>query len=141
MASYNRVVLLGNVGKDPEVRYTQGGDAVVSVSLATSEKWKAKDGQKQERTEWHRLEAWGKTAEVVRDYVKKGDPLLVEGSIRYEEWEKDGQKRFTTKIRVSTVQLLGSRRDGTDRNGGEDRKPSQAAPVKDAFIDDEDVPF
>lgn len=119
MASFNRVILIGHVGKDPEVRFTQSGEAVASLSLATSEKWTGKDGQKQERTEWHRLEVWGKTAQVVRDYVKKGDPLCVEGSIRYEEWvDKDGQKRNTTKIRVNNVQLLGSRRDGGGRQSG-----------------------
>lgn len=145
MASYNRVILLGNVGKDPEIRYTQAGEPIASISLATSEKWTAKDGQKQERTEWHRCEVFGKVAQVVRDYVHKGDPLHVEGSIRYEEWtDKDGQKRNTTKIRVTAVQLLGSRRDagaGAPPPARNDRGPGGAAPAGGFQVDDDDIPF
>ena len=102
MASVNKVTLIGNVGKDPEIRYTQSGEPIANFSLATSESWTDKSGQKQEKTEWHRVEVFGKTAQVVRDYVTKGKPLYVEGSIKYDEYtDKDGIKRNVTKIRVS----------------------------------------
>ena len=106
MASVNKVILIGNVGKDPEIRYMQSGEPIANFSLATNEVWNDKSGQKQERTEWHRVEVFGKTAQVVRDYVTKGKPVYIEGSIRYDEWtDKDGNKRNTTKIRVSGPRL------------------------------------
>ena len=102
MASVNKVILIGNVGRDPEIRFTQAGEPIANFTLATNEVWNDKSGQKQERTEWHRVEVFGKTAQVVRDYVTKGRPVYIEGSIRYEEWtDKDGNKRNTTSIRVS----------------------------------------
>ncbi len=102
MASVNKVILIGNVGRDPEIRYTQSGEPIANFTLATNEVWNDKSGQKQERTEWHRVEVFGKTAQVVRDYVTKGRPVYIEGSVRYEEWtDKDGNKRNTTRIRVS----------------------------------------
>ncbi len=117
MASVNRVILIGNLGRDPEVRMTQSGDPIARFSLATSEKW-TKNGQKQERTEWHRVEVFGALAKVVRDYATKGKPVYIEGSIRYEEWtDKDGHKRNSTKIHVggpnSRLVLLGSREAGS----------------------------
>ncbi len=120
MASVNKVTLIGNVGKDPEIRYTQSGEPIANFSLATSENWTDKSGQKQEKTEWHRVEVFGKTAQIVRDYVTKGKPLYVEGSIKYDEYtDKDGIKRNVTKIRVSgfnsRIVLLGSRGDGAPR--------------------------
>lgn len=132
MASVNRVILIGNLGRDPEVRYGPTGDAIANFSLATSEKWTGKDGQKQERTEWHRVEVFGKTAEIVRDYCQKGKPVYIEGAIHYDEWtDKDGNKRNTTKIKVSgpnsRLVLLGGKSD----------KPEASAPV----ADDSDVPF
>ena len=102
MASVNKVILIGNLGRDPEIRYTQSGEPIANFTLATNEVWNDKSGQKQERTEWHRVEVFGKTAQVVRDYVTKGRQVYIEGSIRYEEWtDKDGNKRNTTRIRVS----------------------------------------
>ena len=102
MASVNKVILIGNLGRDPEIRYTQSGEPIANFTLATNEVWNDKSGQKQERTEWHRVEVFGKTAQVVRDYVTKGRPVYIEGSIRYDEWtDKDGNKRNTTRIRVS----------------------------------------
>ena len=117
MASVNKVILIGNVGRDPEIRYTQSGEPIANFTLATNEVWNDKSGQKQERTEWHRVEVFGKTAQVVRDYVTKGRPVYIEGSIRYEEWtDKDGNKRNTTRIRVSgpgsRLVLLGGRGEG-----------------------------
>jgi single-strand DNA-binding protein len=127
MASVNKVILIGNVGRDPEIRYTQSGEPIANFTLATNEVWNDKSGQKQERTEWHRVEVFGKTAQVVRDYVTKGRPVYIEGSIRYEEWtDKDGNKRNTTRIRVSgpgsRLVLLGGRGEG---GGG---RPSGGAP-------------
>lgn len=117
MASVNRVTLLGNLGKDPEVRYTQGGEPIANFSLATSEQWTDKAGAKQERTEWHRVEVFGKLAQIVRDYCQKGKQVYLEGSIRYDEWEdKDGNKKYMTKIRLSgpgsKLVLLGERKSG-----------------------------
>src|SRR5258708_22462001 len=117
MASVNKVILIGNLGKDPEIRYTQAGEPIANFSLATSENWTDKAGQKQERTEWHRVEVFGKTAQVVRDYCTKGKQVYLEGSIRYDEWtDKDGNKKYMTKIRVSgpgsRLVLLGGRGEG-----------------------------
>ena len=122
MASVNKVILIGNVGRDPEIRYTQSGEPIANFTLATNEVWNDKSGQKQERTEWHRVEVFGKTAQVVRDYVTKGRPVYIEGSIRYEEWtDKDGNKRNTTRVRVSgpgsRLVLLGSRGEGGGGGG------------------------
>src|SRR5262245_44932230 len=128
MASVNKVILIGNLGKDPEIRYTQGGEPIANFSLATSENWTDKSGQKQERTEWHRVEVFGKTAQVVRDYCQKGKQVYLEGSIRYDEWtDKDGNKKYMTKIRVSgpgsRLVLLGARggSGGPGGGGGADR--------------------
>lgn len=151
MASVNKVILLGNLGKDPEIRYTQGGDPIANFSLATSENWTDKSGQKQERTEWHRVEVFGKVAQVVRDYCQKGKQVYIEGSIRYDEWtDKEGNKRYMTKIRIagpnSRLVLLGSRRDGDSGGGsgggGGGGRPSDGPPPGNNFeAGDEDVPF
>ena len=153
MASVNKVILIGNVGKDPEIRYMQSGEPIANFSLATTEKWTGKDGNKQERTEWHRVEVFGKTAQVVRDYCQKGKQVYIEGSIHYDEWtDKDGNKRNTTKIRVSGPQsrlvLLGSRGEGGGAGGGGPRgggaggsdKP-EGPPADDFQVSDDDVPF
>jgi single-strand DNA-binding protein len=152
MASVNKVILIGNVGRDPEIRYTQSGEPIANFTLATNEVWNDKSGQKQERTEWHRVEVFGKTAQVVRDYVTKGRPVYIEGSIRYEEWtDKDGNKRNTTRIRVSgpgsRLVLLGGRGEGgggSSRGSGAAGAPSEA-PAEgggDEFqASDDDVPF
>lgn len=145
MASLNKVTLIGNVGKDPEIRYTQSGDPIANFSLATSEKWTDKSGQKQEKTEWHRVEVFGKTAQIVRDYVTKGKPVYIEGSIRYDEYtDKDGIKRNVTKITVSgfnsRLLLLGSRGEGgaPSRSSAPSGEPG---PSDDFQASDEDVPF
>jgi len=141
MSSVNKVILIGNLGRDPEIRYTQAGEPIANFSLATTEKWTDKSGQKQERTEWHRVEVFGKQAQVVRDYLTKGRPVYVEGSIRYEEWtDKDGNKRSGTRIRVNQfngkIVLLGGRGEGGARGG-----PAPTAPPDDSPITDDDVPF
>src|SRR5512147_1269527 len=132
MASVNRGILIGKRGRDPEIRYTQSGEPIANFSLATNEVWTDKSGQKQERTEWHRVEVFGKTAQVVRDYLSKGRQVYLEGSVRYDEWtDKDGNKRNTTKIRVSgpnsKLVLLGGRGEGGGgRGGGEPREGAAA---------------
>ncbi len=107
----NKVILVGNLGKDPEVRYMPSGGAVANTTLATSESWKDKQsGETQERTEWHNLTFYGKVAEIAGEYLKKGSQIYVEGSIRTEKWQdKEGKDRYTTKIIVSDMQMLGSR--------------------------------
>ena len=149
MGSLNQVTLIGHLGRDAELRYTPGGAAVASFSLATSENWNDKTGQKQERTEWHRVEVFGKTAQVVRDYCQKGKQVYIEGSIRYDEWtDKDGNKKYMTKIRVSgfnsRLVLLGGRGEGGPRGGGSEPRDTGApagAPPEDFHVSDDDVPF
>lgn len=116
MASHNLVVLVGNVGRNVDVRYLPSGDPVANFSLATTETWRDKQGMKKEDTQWHQVEVFGKPAEVARDYITKGKPVLVQGSIRYDSWvDKDGVKREKAKIKVSgpgsRLVLLGSRGD------------------------------
>ena len=113
----NKVILIGNLGQDPEVRYTQSGDAIANVSLATSETWKDKNtGEPQERTEWHRVVFFGKVAEVVKEYLHKGSKIYVEGQLRTRKWQgQDGQDRYTTEVVVAmggTMQMLDSRPEG-----------------------------
>ena len=138
MVCVNKAILVGNVGRDPEIRYLQNGDPVANFSIATSERWTDKSGEKQERTEWHRVDVFGKTAEVVRDYVSKGKQLYIEGTVRYEEWtDRDGNKRTSTKIRVSgpnsRLVLLGGRGGGGPR---EDQGGGAAPPSS-----DDETPF
>jgi single-strand DNA-binding protein len=108
MAGVNKAILVGNLGRDPELRYTQGGQPVVNFPLATSENWTDKSGERQERTEWHRIVVWGKVGENCAQYLSKGRTVYVEGRIQTREWEdKEGQKRYTTEINAQTVQFLG----------------------------------
>jgi single-strand DNA-binding protein len=118
MSNLNRVMLIGRLGQDPELRITSGGTTVCNLSLATTEKWKDKNGDKQERTEWHRCVAWGKQAEILAQYVSKGSLLYVEGSLETKAWDdKDGNKRYTTEIRVKDFQFLDTKKDGGARGG------------------------
>ena len=117
MASINRVTLIGNLGRDPEMRYLPSGEAVASFSVATTEQWKDKSGAKQERTDWHRIEFIGRTAEVCGEYLKKGAPVYIEGRIQYDKWtDKEGVEKTMTKIRGDRMQMLGGRTGG----GGSD---------------------
>jgi len=141
MASINKVILIGNLGADPEMRNTPSGQAVTTLRLATNERWTGKNGEQNERTEWHRVIVWGKQAEICNEYLRKGRQVYVEGRIQTREWQdKEGQKRFTTEIVAQTVQMLGSRGDGGGRSvegpGDEEYagEPASAAP-------DEDLPF
>lgn len=142
MRGINKVILVGHLGADPETRNTPSGAAIASIRLATSEQWKDKQtGELQSRTEWHRVEFFGRLAEVVGEYLKKGSPVYVEGKLRTDEYEKDGIKRWSTKIIAGEMQMLGSKPGGSE--GGQ--RPAQsrpAAPPPAADVDDEDpIPF
>jgi single-strand DNA-binding protein len=143
MASVNKVILIGNLGRDPELRYTQGGQAVANFTLATTERFPGKDGERQERTEWHRIVAWARTAELCAQYLSKGRSVYIEGRLQTREWEdKEGQKRRTTEIVAQTVQFLGGRDGGgggAPRSGGSDVPPAddESAPPPPA----DDIPF
>jgi single-strand DNA-binding protein len=112
MASVNKVILLGNLGRDPETRYTTGGDAVTNLNIATSEQWKDKSGEKQERTEWHRVVLFGRQAEVAGEYLKKGRSVYIEGRLQTRKYtDKDGVEKYSTEIVADRMQLIGSARD------------------------------
>ena len=124
----NKVILIGNLGGDPEVRYTPGGAAVANVNLATNESWNDREGQRQERTEWHRLVFWSKLAEIVGQYLKKGSKVYVEGRLQTRQWDdQSGQKRYTTEIVVNDMQMLDGRGDGA-MGGGMGGPQGSAAP-------------
>ena len=142
MASVNKVILIGNLGRDPELKYTPGGNAVCNFTLATNERWVDKSGAKQERTEWHRIVVWGKQAEICGQYLKKGRQAYIEGSLTTREWnDKDGNKRTTTEVRVQRVQMLGSRGEGGAEGAvkGEMASPQFSEP--DPEFSDDDIPF
>jgi single-strand DNA-binding protein len=141
MAGVNKVILIGNLGRDPELRYTKNGQAVANFTLATTENW-TKDGNREERTEWHRIVAWGKTAELCTQYLTKGRTVYIEGQIRTREWEdKEGHKRQTTEVHAQTVQFLGS----GQRGGGAARASDEPAAGSDAPAStppaDDEIPF
>ena len=119
MSGLNKVMLIGRLGSDPEVRYTQDGPAVANFSIATSESWKDKNsGQKVEKTEWHKIVAWTRLAELCGEFLKKGKEVYIEGKLQTRSWEdKDGQKRYTTEIVANNVQFLGSRSDSDKPQG------------------------
>ena len=131
----NKVIIMGNLGSDPDLKYSQGGAAVCNFSVATSEKWTDKAGQSQEKTEWHRIVTFGKTAENCGKYLVKGRQVLIEGSIQYGSYEKDGVTRYTTDIKGQNVTFLSS---GGGSGSGEKRAPS--ADFDNTFNDD-DIPF
>jgi single-strand DNA-binding protein len=115
MSDLNRAMVIGRLGRDPEIRYTPDGRAVVNFSLATSDKWKDKQtGELKERTEWHRIVAFGRLAEICGEYLSKGRQIFIEGRLRTRSWEKDGITRYTTEIEAINMQMLGSRNDGMD---------------------------
>jgi single-strand DNA-binding protein len=151
----NKVILVGNLGADPETRYTAGGAAITNINIATSESWKDKQtGESQERTEWHRVVFFNRLAEIAGEYLRKGSQVYVEGSIRTRKWQgQDGQDRYTTEVVANEMQMLGSRAsEGSQQSAGggfRDNKParpsqppsqSAPAPVDDNFAED-DIPF
>ncbi len=132
MASVNKVILVGNVGRDPELRYTQSGQAVANFSLATTERFQNRSGEREERTEWHRIVAWGRTAELCAQYLSKGRSAYIEGGLRTREWEdRDGQKRRTTEVHVNNVQFLGSPR-GDSGGARSESGPPRSSGASDA---------
>lgn len=138
----NKVILIGTLGKDPEVRYMPNGDAVANVSLATSETWKDQQGQRQERTEWHNVTFYRQLAEIVGRYPKKGDKLYIEGSLRTRKWQdKQGNDRYTTEIVATEMQMLGGKSEGNSQPQ-QDHAQQQAAPPPNGMNDfDDDIPF
>lgn len=126
MASVNKVILIGNLGADPEIRHMPNGDAVANLRIATSEQWKDKStGEKKEATEWHTLVAYRRLAEIIGDYVKKGSQIYVEGRLKTEKWQdKNGNDRYTTKVNVDVMKLLGGRRDG-EKSSRNESTPAQ----------------
>ena len=140
MASVNKVIVLGNLGRDPETRYSPDGAAITNVTIATSRMWKDKgSGDRKEETEWHRVVFFGRQAEIAAEYLRKGRPVYVEGRLRTRKWQdKDGQDRYTTEIVAEEMQLLGSARDGGGAGGddgggyGGGRESRDAAPARDS---------
>jgi single-strand DNA-binding protein len=147
MASVNKIILIGNLGKDPETRYLPSGEAVTNFSIATSEKWKNKSGEPQEHTEWHRISTFGKIAEICGEYLKKGAPVYIEGKIRTRKWQdKEGQDKYSTEIIADRMQMLGKREAHENRPAqeAEPRKPSPTSAGKrdGGFGEmDDDIPF
>ncbi|MBI5437140.1 MAG: single-stranded DNA-binding protein [Nitrosomonadales bacterium] len=152
--SVNKVILVGRLGKDPETRYMTNGEAVTNVTLATSENWKDKSGEKQEKTEWHNLVFYRRLAEVAGEYLKKGSQIFVEGKITTEKWQdKEGKDRYTTKIVVNEMQMLGGKSSGGGSFEVVDKPAAPApasapeagkpAPAKGGGFDnfDDDIPF
>jgi single-strand DNA-binding protein len=136
MASVNKVILVGNLGRDPEMRYMPSGDALASFSIATTDSWKDKNGQKQERTEWHRISMFGKQAEIAGEYLKKGSSVYIEGRLQTRKWQdKEGNERQTTEVVADRMQMLGGRGGGNtyevmDDDMNQDAPaPRQSAPA------------
>ena len=148
MGSVNKVILVGNLGRDAELRYTPGGAAVATLNLATTEVWNDRNNQRQEKTEWHRVVLWGKPAESLQEYLTKGKQIYVEGRLQTRQWDdKEGNKRYTTEIKADRVTLLGGGGGGRGAGGvGMDRGSSQAPgagadePPMEPITDD-DIPF
>jgi single-strand DNA-binding protein len=145
MGSVNKVILVGNLGRDAELRYTPGGAAVATLNLATTEVWNDRSNQRQEKTEWHRVILWGKQAESLQEYLTKGKQIYVEGRLQTRQWDdKDGNKRYTTEIKADRITLLGgaggrgggggSMDRGSSQMGGGDEPPMEP-------ISEDDIPF
>ena len=153
MASVNKVILIGNLGRDPETRYTADGAAITNIAIATSDRWKDKaTGEMKEATEWHRVVFFGRQAEIAGEYLKKGRPVYVEGRLRTRKWQdKEGRDRYTTEINANEMQMLGGRAGGG--GGGESRGEGRTAPASTGSVGrapaqgpeespfDDDIPF
>ena len=133
--SVNKVILLGRLGQDPELKYTPSGAAVCNFSLATSESWVDKGGQKQERTEWHRVVVWNKLAELCNQYLSKGRQAYVEGRLQTRSWDdQNGQKRYTTEINAATVQFIGGQAQAGQSSYDNNSNMNQSAPQNDSMM-------
>jgi len=152
MLGVNKVILIGRLGRDPELRYTPGGQAVASFTIATSERWTDKNGQRQERTEWHNIVAWSKLAELANQYLKKGSPAYIEGKITTRSWDdRDGNKKYKTEIIANTIQFLGSGggAGAAEAISGQDAVPAAGVVVPDVepipaapgSVAEEELPF
>ncbi len=157
--SVNKVILVGRLGQNPEIRYTPSGAAVANFSVATSESWNDKTGQKQERTEWHRIVVWGKLAELCNQYLTKGRQAYIEGRLQTRQWQdKDNQTRYTTEVQAQTVQFLGANTGASASNGGARPSvpgqpgqndehadaggpPAGSMPAPEASFTEDDIPF
>ncbi len=142
MAGVNKVILIGRLGRDPEVRYTPDGTAIANFSIATSEEWKDKaSGEKKEKTEWHRIVAWRRLGEICGEYLSKGRQVYIEGSLQTREWEdQEGNKRWTTEIVARNMQMLGSREDNVGSFSGKRPEGSESQPEATGPAED-DIPF
>ena len=138
MASVNKAIIIGNITRDIETRYMPNGEAVANFSIATSESWKDKGGVKQEKTEFHNIVAYRKLAEIIGQYMKKGSPIYIEGSLQTRKWEKDGVTRYSTEIIANQMQMLGSK-DGATSSESQETPQANKQNVSDAF--DDDIPF
>ena len=150
MGSVNKVILVGNLGRDSELRYTPGGAAVATLNLATTEVWNDRNNQRQEKTEWHRVVLWGKQAESLQEYLTKGKQIYVEGRLQTRQWDdKDGNKRYTTEIKADRITLLGGGGGGARSGGGGGAEYSGRAGTSGGGMDeppvepitDDDIPF
>ncbi len=148
MGSVNKVILVGNLGRDAELRYTPGGAAVATINMATTEVWNDKAGQRQEKTEWHRVVLWGKSAESLSEYLTKGKQIYVEGRLQTRQWDdKDGNKRYTTEIRGDRIVLLGGGGGGGRSAGGSRSEEMGSGHASASTADapepltDDDIPF
>ena len=141
-AGVNKVILVGNLGSDPELRNTSGGTSVCEFRLATNESWKGKDGQTQDRTEWHRIVVWGRLGENCGKYLSKGRPVYLEGRLQTRSWEdKEGNKRYTTEVRAQRFQMLGSRQDDRVPAASAASAPQTATAEPEPGYADDDIPF
>ncbi len=141
MAGVNKVILIGNLGRDPEVRYTSSGTPVANFPMATSDRWVDQaSGERKERTEWHRIVVWGKQAEIAGEYLRKGRQVYVEGSLQTREWtDREGNKRYTTEVRAQMFQMLGTRGGEAQDAGGRESANANAEP--ESGFDEDDIPF
>lgn len=152
MASVNKVILIGNLGKDPELKYTPSGAAVTNFSIATTERWKDKEGNSQERTEWHNIVLWNRQAEIAKEYLSKGSPVYIEGRLQHRSYDdKEGNKRYITEVVGDRMQFLGRRESGSAASGQSGQSGSQesyapaggsgGAPSGSNGAPDDDLPF
>ena len=139
----NKVILVGNLGQDPEIKYTAGGAAVTTLSLATSESWKDKDtGSDQEKTEWHRVVLWRRLAEIAGEYLKKGSKVYIEGQLQTRKWEQDGQTRYTTEVVGRDMQFDSRGGSSADSSSyGNENQDTNSQNLPDSGITDDDIPF